>query len=498
MLEQYIMMLLTIITDSNPRRAQIFSKNLVEKKRLGRTFPAVINGLSASQARLNGLVEEFHGEEGFPSTNTNDEPLFVTDEDISMVSASADPPSTISAHAPTTQTQGLSSQLQSPISQPHRPFATMFNQDPASNSFTPATTAFPVHGPSSTGPALNPWGPHSAKTSSLSPLGQSATTTTLQPASTSEQATNTTSSLLTWSMAPGHTDSSSLPGPTAIPVSQSSNDSAKSLFNWSPVSKPSQPTIVETQMPSQDSSLSQSTSIFGRQGNSPVPSDNASMVATPFQPNNPGQKSAAPFQFFPRPSNSDTTIPPNFSPAVPNTQSGLAQSTFTSINTNSPSQATTQASNQKFPPNSAPFSFATTPAVADNHSSARPIFNNLPPPFSNNLPSFSHDSTQLLFFPQQYNNASNSNDTSNTSFASRTGSSNFFSTSSNRIKSPTNPVKPGPPKPDRRPQIIDQLANTVFCENKGMLQQFIEHILHPTIVKSISKVKRERERAEIG
>ena len=43
-------------TDSNPRRKQIFSKTLVEAKRLGRTLPAIINGVTASQARGHGLI----------------------------------------------------------------------------------------------------------------------------------------------------------------------------------------------------------------------------------------------------------------------------------------------------------------------------------------------------------------------------------------------------------------------------------------------------------
>ena len=44
--------------DQNPRRKPTFSRYLVENKRLGRTFPAVINGLSASQAQAQGLLED--------------------------------------------------------------------------------------------------------------------------------------------------------------------------------------------------------------------------------------------------------------------------------------------------------------------------------------------------------------------------------------------------------------------------------------------------------
>ena len=491
------MMLLTMITDSNPRREQIFSKTLVEKKRVGRTFPAVINGLSASQARLNGLVDEFHGEGGSPSTNTNDEPLFVADEDIAMVSASADSPPSIVAFAPTTETQKLPPRLQNPISQPHVPFATMFSNGLTPSFSAPVPTSLSTFGSSSDGPPSNPWGIHPAMTSLSSPFGQSSTTTTSPPASTSAQTTDATNSTFRWPTTSGHINSSSLPIPTAFPVSQSSNESAKSLFKWSPISNASQPTIAGIQTPSQISSLSPSTSIFERQGKKSVLSDNASVLATPFMSNSPGQNSAAPFQFSPQPSNSDTATSPAFSTAVPNTRPGLTQSGITSVNTKPAGQATVQESNPKLIPDSTPFSFATTPAVMDNPASAKPSFNTASP-FSNHLPTFQHHSTQAPSIPQQYNNTSNSGDTSNTSFASRTDVSNFVSSPSNRTKSSKNPVKAGPPKPNRRPQILDQLANTMVCENNGILQQFIEHTIHKTIVKSISRVKRERERAEIG
>ncbi|MCJ1353558.1 MAG: hypothetical protein MMC33_003545 [Icmadophila ericetorum] len=46
------------VSDSKHPRTQVFSNNLVEKKRLRRTFPAIINGLSGSQARSQGLLGE--------------------------------------------------------------------------------------------------------------------------------------------------------------------------------------------------------------------------------------------------------------------------------------------------------------------------------------------------------------------------------------------------------------------------------------------------------
>ncbi|MCJ1378761.1 hypothetical protein MMC17_001860 [Xylographa soralifera] len=487
----------TSLTDSNPRREQIFSKNLVEKKRLGRTFPAVINGLSTSQARLNGLIEEFHRQEDFASTNTNDEPLFVSDEDMPMVQTSTDASPYMSVFAPTTEAQSSSPQIQNSTSQPHDSFATMFNTGPAPNHFVQAPTSCSIPGFSSTGSASNSWGSQSAMTSSSSPLGQSSTATTSYPASTFTQATDTTNSTLMLSTAPGHDESSSLPVPMATHVSQSSNDSPKSLFNWSPVSNARQPTVASTQMPSQISPVVQSSSVFERQGNNSVLSDNASVLTAPFISKSPGQKSASPFQFFSQPANSDTTISSNTSSAVPNSQPVLALPAFTSVDTNSVGQATTQESNSKLLPNSAPFSFARLSPVMDNQSSSRPSSNTASPPFPNHLPNFPHDTTQVPSFPQLRNDASNSVDLSKTSFAAGTGSSNFFSSPSNQTKFPINRITASPAKPDRRPKIIDQLANTMVCESNGILQQFVEHIIHPTIVKSISKVKRERERAEI-
>ena len=51
-------MLLTIFLDSNPRRKQIFSEEIVESKRHDRSMTAVINGLTIGQAQEKGLVSE--------------------------------------------------------------------------------------------------------------------------------------------------------------------------------------------------------------------------------------------------------------------------------------------------------------------------------------------------------------------------------------------------------------------------------------------------------
>ena len=63
--------------DENPRRKQLFSRTLVEQKRLGRTLPSVINGLSAAQAQSQGLIEDTTDAD---TASANEESLFVSDD----------------------------------------------------------------------------------------------------------------------------------------------------------------------------------------------------------------------------------------------------------------------------------------------------------------------------------------------------------------------------------------------------------------------------------
>ena len=64
----------------------MFSKTLVERKRLDRTLPAIINGLSATQARSQGLID--NTSDADKSTTTSHNTLFVTgesDEEIERI-----------------------------------------------------------------------------------------------------------------------------------------------------------------------------------------------------------------------------------------------------------------------------------------------------------------------------------------------------------------------------------------------------------------------------
>ena len=70
-----------MLPDSNPRRKQIFSRAIVEPKRLGRTLPAIINGITASQAHNQGMIVE--GSDVEYASDGNSESLFLDgDSDV--------------------------------------------------------------------------------------------------------------------------------------------------------------------------------------------------------------------------------------------------------------------------------------------------------------------------------------------------------------------------------------------------------------------------------
>ena len=74
-MSNYAQYLQISLLDHKIRRKQFFSKDLVEPKRFGRTLPAIINGISASQAQSQGLVEDLTEEE--TGSTADSEPLFV-------------------------------------------------------------------------------------------------------------------------------------------------------------------------------------------------------------------------------------------------------------------------------------------------------------------------------------------------------------------------------------------------------------------------------------
>lgn len=103
------------IASINPPRIQFFSETLVESKRFARTFPALVNGLSAGQARERGQI---------------DESLFISDDEAEIEDeAMADE---------LEYDGGLGEEVEAPVTVP--------------SSFNPAATSFNPSSPTATAP----------------------------------------------------------------------------------------------------------------------------------------------------------------------------------------------------------------------------------------------------------------------------------------------------------------------------------------------------------
>lgn len=179
-----------------PVAGQTFS-NVVERKRVGRTFPAVINGLSYARAKQGGLVEESNGSQDISMDASQDDQqsLFVPQDKSSTLAVvmSTQSSDTLLDAAPKSI-----SPFSANVAQPERkssPFASFGATSAAkSNPFAPTsigpksafTPSIPAFSPSASPPAVkSPFSsfgvataapvaqPDSAKSSEKSPLGDS-------------------------------------------------------------------------------------------------------------------------------------------------------------------------------------------------------------------------------------------------------------------------------------------------------------------------------------
>ena len=122
--------------DRNPRRKQIFSESLVESKRLGRTLPAVINGLNAAQGQSQNLVDD--SSDADTASMADSESLFVngdSDEERSFLhrSRSSSPQTEEIVNGPHPKHNASATSF--------NPFATT-NLGPPSENVVPLATTF--------------------------------------------------------------------------------------------------------------------------------------------------------------------------------------------------------------------------------------------------------------------------------------------------------------------------------------------------------------------
>ena len=138
---------------------------LVESKRLGRTLPAAVNGLSAAQAQSQGFIEV--ASDADTASVANSESLFVgesDDESVSSRSRSGSPRDTRDVNAQAPQLNPLATPFDTePMSTaPARPnpfqAATTFGKPSGTPTQTNSTSVFDFNSKSTNQPAHNPFG----------------------------------------------------------------------------------------------------------------------------------------------------------------------------------------------------------------------------------------------------------------------------------------------------------------------------------------------------
>ncbi|KAL2038496.1 hypothetical protein N7G274_008835 [Stereocaulon virgatum] len=504
------------LTDQNPRRKQVFSRHLVEAKRLGRTLSAVINGISASQAQVQGFIDDSSDAE--LASIANSESLFVdgsSDDEgkpSRSRSASSQKKTIVNGH-----TLRLNSAA-APFS-PSTP--SQLGKLTKSNPFQGAATfGLPSSTPSSRPPQLDsasPFNPASKQTTS-SPFGPFANkvspifdfhaaankvkqqTTTESPGlpvtkdpptfkfispSTKVQGTdnNTKASPVGPSVGLKESffreSSNSFPASKAVePVKPASGPSSiiaatngsldpKSIFD-----QPSKP-AAQANVSFATSPLFALGTMTSSNGNHQVPpltlsqkfkgeitddissqakqakatiSDFAAKPIEPVAP--PARDSSKPITFFPNigtnatPSAFAPQPPPISTSSIISTPIALSPETKRADDTN---QSAIQSTS------SMPLSFSSTtpaqPKVQEEPQNL--ILSNL---------STSSGSASLAFAPAQ----------------SRQGS---LSSTNSQL--------------DLRQAALDKLCDAVMWEDKGLLQQFIEHIVGPIITSSLAQLEDE-------
>ena len=485
-------MLANFDIDKNPRKNQTFSRTLVEPKRLGRTLPAIISGLSASQAQSQGLINDSAAE---TSSVSDAEPLFMEDPDEEQTTTKSrsgtpelkDDPNKLDPEA--SPFNPTSAPFQSSVPNMD-PFASnsafgkpsVFGAPPQAPDFSSTfkTTASETMKPKLFGTQQNPQFtfpplPETTKQSTgskstsstasasvaqqTSPFGQSPSLQAQAPAfsfrtsplfgsrdndkdpsNSSQDLLNATSKDLT----PMPTDSIfSKPKAQEPP----STTPASSLFKF-----PTSSATLFSSPPTTSSSFPNITS---------TPLLSSPPNATPTSNEPPPKQSLSPFSNF---------LPPAGQPLFPtqinsskskNAPSGppapTASASETSTTTTTPSQSFI------FPPPTAPGPQKATSQLAGPHSSTETS----KPPRQPEIGAAS--SPSLPNVPR----------------------SPFTPT-----LPPAEQAKARPPRPDPRPAALDKLASAMVMDDEGLLSQFVEYTIGPIIAASFRQVKDEKSWAK--
>ncbi|KAL9612104.1 MAG: hypothetical protein Q9167_003291 [Letrouitia subvulpina] len=436
------------LTDSLSNRKQKFSKRIVEQKKHGRTLPAVIDGLSVSQAQTQGLIED--ASDRTEPTVSDEESLFIP--------------------------IGTNGQ------QPHENSAA---GDPASKgstwSFSPHTKILEPGQLSGRSP-ISLRSNHSVEEASDRPDVSSPLTKQIETPLPTSVASST-------SLKPSHSDNQQKVPSSGTSVDWSKSVTANSMISSGAESSSSkdifndyrhgypQGSMTTTSTPSLSFNRNELTANSGEevkgldQSNQKTPSlPQIEKEVTSF-----GQQDASNIHLIPKSGTPKSNLLPNYhSTEVKNMPSKSAlQSHLVSFPLEgpaSPSPAPTQMQISSGLFQSAPQSSIANPS---------PLFSLSSTPTAHSSSS-SSQSYNVEISPKSRTTKSFDNE------RSQPAASNH--------ETPRAPQ--GLSEQDRRPAVLDALADVLMTEEEGLLNQFIEFTLGPIVEKAFSEVKNERSWAK--
>lgn len=449
---------------------QTFSEDLVEAKRMGRSFSAVIGGYTVAEAQSSGLIDvnydsqmEDHVEDQVEDSQAEDDP------DSLFIPEGPPKPAFGTAAAPTSSPFANPFALNKPLGEAQPP--SLFSQPKPTNSGfgqPSASTGFNFGKPS-----VNPTSPEPATSFSASPFssvfGQqpkseaSNTSATTNPVVTPEvitspeQPSKPPASLFSFTKPATNGDNASLkPFSTQVEAPGPTNFANGSSLWGTPATTASQQTIPSP-------SPSSSTFEFPQTQSLPKPSFNFSSTSqtTAQPPQSPSSSSKSPFSF--------STLTGGDSKPSESKQQSIEL-------TNKPASL---FSKPTISPSDPPaVSQAPSPPVTVNGTSEASVFDPSP---SSKLPQFNFSQPSQPKKPSPLSQSFSLDDKAeNTATKAPTASVS---------QPPIEPVSQTPVAPPPKPaksqdEILDQLAREVVLDaDRGLIRQFVEYHARQTVME---------------
>lgn len=485
--------------DSKIQPQQIFSRSLVESKRLGRTLPAVINGMSASQAHAQGHVEEVTDAETI--STGNEESLFVDgdSEDEHMESG-------LESESPRKRPANGDGPKLDATASPFRPFLSpALGIVPGSSHFPTSQSGKPT-GKSQvqtshaehTSPLTFQSGPSTQTTPAPVGIKETPKFNFFTPATVNETEKAKQSS----DPRPGNEPLKFEFG-TAAKTSQTTN--TNNSLGSSPFAKPSGATPSVLDQPSTSSAFAASgptKDLFDKPSTTSSPWAFSLGTSPLFQPVTKDQ--------IPTTQNTELSSLQNDNSREPPLLSTLAAfnapaNTFSAPPKPTVESASPSPTNGTFTPGIAPIS--TSSALEEDRNSKPPQPASLAPESTTERliqPSYGSNLSQSLLtsthqkpstgdlsqqrFPATPSVPSPGFSTSVTTASALSGSTAVGTISGS---SPRDTVTLSAIPTDRRSATLDKLADAMMLGEKGLLQQFVEFTVGPIIQSSIRQLEDE-------